>query len=107
MSDLVAANLKAWEEVASIHARHNQTRLLKAFAQPDLMALDEVDVTRLKALGIDGASVVQVCCNNGQEVLSTQRLGAARIAGVDGSQGFIDQAGELARAAWVDATFVA
>ncbi len=105
-SDLVEANLQAWEEVAPIHARHNQAQLIEAFSKGGFSSLDEVAVKRLKANGVEGADIVQICCNNGQELLSTKRLGAARLVGIDGAKGFVAQARELAAAAGIEAEFV-
>ncbi|WP_300031784.1 class I SAM-dependent methyltransferase [uncultured Roseobacter sp.] len=97
--DYTSANLEAWEEAAPIHWRHNQARLLKAFSQPGFSCLDETETRILKNLGIAGKDVAQVCCNNGQELISVKSLGAARCVGFDGAQGFLDQARELAEAA--------
>ena len=102
----VADNLKAWEEAAPIHARHNQARLIEAFSKGDFSALAEVTVGRLKANGVDGADIVQICCNNGQELLSTKALGARRLVGIDGTEGFVAQGRELAAAAGIEAEFV-
>lgn len=103
----VAENLKAWEEVAPIHARHNQARLLEAFSAGAYSALADIAIQRLKANGVDGADVVQICCNNGQELLSTKALGAVRLLGIDGAEAFTAQGRELAAAAGIEAEFVA
>ena len=98
-AEYVKQNLKAWEEAAPIHARHNQARLLDAFSKGGHSVLDDIRVERLKANGIDGADIVQICCNNGQELLSTKALGAKRLVGIDGTEGFVAQGRELAAAA--------
>ncbi len=103
----VAANLKAWEEAAPIHARHNQARLIKAFSEGGYSALGEIAIQRLKANDVNGADIVQICCNNGQELLSTKALGAVRLVGIDGTEGFVAQGRELAAAAGIEAEFVA
>ena len=64
------ANLAAWEEVAPIHGRHNQARLIEAIRKPGYSCLDEVETRRLEALGVAGKDVAQICCNNGHELLS-------------------------------------
>lgn len=102
----VAENLKAWEEAAPIHARHNQARLVEAFSKGGFSALGEIAVARLKANDVKGADIVQICCNNGQELLSTKALGAGRLVGIDGTEGFIAQGRELAAAADIEAEFV-
>ncbi len=102
----IAENLRAWEEVAPIHARHNQARLIEAFSTGGYSALADVATKRLNVNGVAGADVVQICCNNGQELLSTKALGAARLLGIDGTEGFVAQGRELAAAADVKAEFV-
>lgn len=101
----IQANLTAWEEVAPIHARHNQSQLIERFRKPGFSVLDDTATTHLKYLGVDGKSVAQVCCNNGVELLSCKTLGAARCVGFDGAQGFVDQGIELAKAAGQNVEF--
>lgn len=105
-TNYVKQNLEAWEEAAPIHARHNQARLIEAFSKGGFSALTEVTVGRLKTNGVDGADVVQICCNNGQELLSIKALGAGRLLGIDGTEGFVAQGRELAAAAGINAEFV-
>lgn len=102
----VVDNLKAWEEAAPIHARHNQARLIEAFSKGGFSALGEIAVKRLKANDVEGADIVQICCNNGQELLSAKALGAARLVGIDGTEGFAAQGRELAAVAGIEAEFV-
>lgn len=104
--DYLRANIAAWDEVAPIHGRHNQAKLVEAFSRPGFSCLDEIETDILKGLSIGGKDVAQVCCNNGRELLSLKTLGAARCVGFDGAQGFLDQARELADAADQDAEFV-
>ncbi len=106
-ADFVKQNLVAWEEAAPIHARHNMARLLEGFSTPGFSVLDDIQTERLKANGIDGADIVQICCNNGQELLSTKALGAKRLLGIDGTEGFVAQGRELAAAGGIEAEFVA
>ena len=101
-----SANREAWEEVAPIHHRHNHARLIEAFSQPGFSCLDDVETNQLKALGVAGKDVAQVCCNNGRELLSVKNMGAARCVGFDGAQAFLDQGKEFAKAASLDVEFV-
>ncbi|MFK8036373.1 MAG: class I SAM-dependent methyltransferase [Hyphomicrobiales bacterium] len=98
-NDYASANLAAWEQVAPIHAQHNHARLLQSFSKPAFSCLDEIETGILNRLGVNEKDVAQVCCNNGQELLSVKNMGAARCVGFDGARGFIDQAQELALAA--------
>lgn len=100
------SNLAAWEEAASIHARHNQARLIEAFSKLGYSCLDDLEREHLEALEIASKDVAQICCNNGQELLSIKNMGAARCVGFDGAQSFIDQANELAQAAGLVVEFV-
>lgn len=102
----IQSNLAAWEEVAPIHAQHNQDTLRKRVKAPDFCVLDDVARLQLERLGIEGKNVAQMCCNNGIELLSCKTLGAARCVGFDGAQGFVDQGAQLAKAAQHDVEFV-
>ena len=105
-TDFTSANLEAWEEVAPIHRRHNQTKLLESFGRPGFSCLDDVELSILEGLGVRGKDVAQVCCNNGSELISLKNMGAGRCVGFDGAKGFIDQGRELAGAANQDVEFV-
>lgn len=104
--EYIRANLTAWEEVAPIHARHNQSALLERVSKPGFSVLDDTATAQLNDLGVKGKSVAQVCCNNGIELLSCKTLGAARCVGFEGAQGFVDQGIELANASGHEVEFV-
>ncbi|NQV45227.1 MAG: class I SAM-dependent methyltransferase [Rhodospirillales bacterium] len=104
--DVTEANREAWEEAAPRHAAQNQKNLVTSFRDPAFSLLEDIEVVRLKAIGIEGKDVAQVCCNNGRELICVKRMGAARCVGFDGAQGFVDQARELAEAAQADCEFV-
>ena len=106
VGEYTTINRAAWEEAAPIHRRQNLTELKNDFAQPGFSCLDEIAENHLDKLGIVGKNVAQICCNNGQELLSVKNLGAARCVGFDGSQGFLDQGKELACAAGLEIEFV-
>ena len=106
IQEITKSNREAWEEVAPIHYKHNQEKLIKSFSQPGYVGLDEVEIARLEELKIVGKDVAQICCNNGRELLSVKNLGAARCVGFDGAQGFVNQGNELAQVAGVDVEFV-
>lgn len=105
-TDYIRTNLKAWDEAAPIHERHNQARLLKSVSEPDFSFLDETATAHLVRLGVEGKRVAQVCCNNGIELLTCKGLGAGRCVGFDGAQGFVDQGTNLAKAAGLDVEFI-
>lgn len=104
--DVVAANRAGWNEAAPRHRARNHARLRADFRKPGHSCLDETETARLRAIGIDGRDVAQLCCNNGREILSVKNLGAGRCVGFDISDGFIEQACELAEAGGIDCEFV-
>lgn len=106
-SDITEANRKAWDQAADYHRRHPQfQRLLDGFCQDGFSCLDPVLTERLSALDLAGKSVVQLCCNNGREILSVKNLGAGKCLGIDQSAAFIAQAEELAAAGKIDCDFL-
>lgn len=104
--DYTEANRVAWNEAAPVHARRNFERLRREFARPGFSCLDPIETAILRGFGLEGKSVVQICCNNGRELLSIKNLGAARCVGFDISDAFIDEARALAKAGSIDCTFV-
>ena len=103
----IDANRRAWNEAAPYHAAHRMQRLRCAFAEPGFSLLDQVDTEHLRELGaFQGKSVVQVCCNNGRELLSAKNLGAGRCVGIDFSEAFVAQAQEPNAIAGQDCEFV-
>ncbi|MFT5592546.1 MAG: 2-polyprenyl-3-methyl-5-hydroxy-6-metoxy-1,4-benzoquinol methylase [Oceanicoccus sp.] len=98
ISDYTQKTIESWNEAAPIHAAINQSLYLdvtdKAFNNLN------ADFNRLvDEFGVVGKSVVQVCCNNGIDLLSVKNKGAGRCLGIDGSHVFIDQATDLSAAA--------
>ena len=105
--EITAANRAAWDDAAAHHKAHPQyAALLRNFRRPGYSFLDEVLTARLEAIGIAGKDVVQVCCNNGREILSIKNLGARRCLGIDQSRAFLDQAREFATAGDIDCEFL-
>jgi SAM-dependent methyltransferase len=105
--DYIEANREAWNEAAPHHRRHEQYAALRTgFARPGFSCLDEIATERLRALGVAGRDVAQLCCNNGRELISVKTLGAARCVGFDLSAAFLDQARELNGLAGRDCEFV-
>ncbi len=104
---LTEANRQAWDEAADYHRDHAQYRaLLEGFRVEGHSCLDEILTARLAAIGLDGKDVVQICCNNGREILSVKNLGAGRCLGIDQSEAFLVQAAELAAAGGIDCDFL-
>jgi ubiquinone/menaquinone biosynthesis C-methylase UbiE len=102
----IAANRAGWEEVAPLHRRQNLADLLEWFSTPGFSLLEEVETRRLTEIGVAGKAVIQVCCNNGRELVSVKNMGAGRCVGVDFAEAFIEQAREINAAAGQDCEFI-
>jgi SAM-dependent methyltransferase len=107
IKEVTEANRLAWNAIAPVHRRAAGEQLRARFAVPGASSLDEVMTAQLTRLGVRGKRVVQLCCNNGQELLSLMNLGAARAVGFDISDVVIEEARELAGIAGLECTFVA
>jgi ubiquinone/menaquinone biosynthesis C-methylase UbiE len=84
-----SANRIAWNEAASRHAAHNNASLLEAFENPGHVTLEDDILETLLQVGVEGKSVIQLCCNNGVETLSLRNMGASRCVGVDAAEEFL------------------
>ena len=105
-AEYTSANRIAWNEAAPIHDRHRLTQMIAEFDQPGHNCLSVITTQILKQIGLKGKSVAQLCCNNGQELLSIKNLGAARCVGFDISDNFIEQARQLAQSSGVNCEFI-
>jgi 2-polyprenyl-3-methyl-5-hydroxy-6-metoxy-1,4-benzoquinol methylase len=92
-----SANRAAWDASAPLHeAGETWQRLLAEVAKADFSTFDETLRETLEDVGVVGKRVVQVCCNNGREVLSLSAMGAKTVLGIDQSDAFLAQARKLA-----------
>jgi len=90
------SNRKAWDESAGDHRNGPRWhRLAEGFKSSSFSTFDNTITELLISLPIADKSLVQIGCNNGQELLSAISLGARNGLGIDQSQGFLDQAEEL------------
>ncbi|MBU2509798.1 class I SAM-dependent methyltransferase [bacterium] len=98
MSDKIAfytkKNIDSWNEAAPRHASINSS-LISTVLNPAFNNLNPDFDALVDSCNIKNKSVVQVCCNNGLDILSVKNKGAARCLGIDGSKEFISQAKEL------------
>jgi SAM-dependent methyltransferase len=99
-------NRNMWNETAALHERHRFARLQEAFGDPAFSTLDAVASSALARIGLSGKAVAQLLCNNGRELISVERAGAARTVGFDIADAFVDQGRRLAQAARSRAEFV-
>ncbi|WP_207798125.1 class I SAM-dependent methyltransferase [Bermanella marisrubri] len=87
-------NLASWDEAASIHHSINKD-LADRVCRPDFNNLNSDFNKLLDTLDVAGKSIIQICCNNGIDLLSLKNKGSGYCLGVDGSFEFIKQAREL------------
>jgi ubiquinone/menaquinone biosynthesis C-methylase UbiE len=106
IDDYIEANRRMWNETAGIHEQGYVEGLLERVQAPDFCTFDEVEKRIFAQIGLTGKAVVQLCCNNGRELISVKKAGAGRCVGVDISDKFIDQARKLAGLGGVDVEFV-
>ncbi|WP_153772002.1 class I SAM-dependent methyltransferase [Labrenzia sp. CE80] len=105
--EVTDANRKAWDESAPLHkATGDWADLKNAFEAGNHIVFDPTATGVLNDIGIAGKSCVQICCNNGRELLSLKSMGATRCLGIDQSQAFLEQARELNSAAGYDCAFI-
>lgn len=104
--DYVELAKTAWNEAAPVHWRVTHT-MLDEIKDPEHEFIHAIQVDELARIGIRGARVAHLNCNNGRETIAMRRLGAASCVGFDIAEGFIEQARQLADAAAVgNCTFV-
>ncbi len=77
------ANRKAWNVAMSYHRKAKDEEWDKLLADGSFLFQTEPELSILKKTGIEGRSIVHVCCNNGRELLTLKRMGAGRCAGFD------------------------
>lgn len=104
--DYIEANRRMWNETADIRDSAYFARLAERVQAPDFSTFDEVEKRFFERINLPGKAVIQLCCNNGRELISVKRAGAGRCVGVDLSDRFIAQGKELARLAGVDVNFL-
>lgn len=104
----IQKNKEAWEE-AFTHRKPNWGEDNHLRLQGEELSFFEADVqTVLKTIDFRGKAVAQFCCNNGRELLSLMRLGAASGHGFDIAENILVQARETAdKAGILNCTFVA
>ncbi len=102
----INANQARWDETATIHQDWYFKQLLEQVATPGFSVLDAVESALFERIGLRGKSIIQLGCNNGQELISISKAGAARCCGVDFSAPFIGQARALAEAAGCAIDFI-
>jgi len=91
-------NIASWDEAAAKHESINHT-LPEDVTSDSFNNLNPDFNTLVDAYNVNGKSVVQICCNNGIDLISIKKKGAGFCLGIDGSKTFINQAIRLAESA--------
>lgn len=86
--------LASWDEAAARHEEQNK-HLFEHVKDPDFNNLNHDFNSLIDDISIQNKSVVQVCCNNGIDLISLKNKGAGYCLGIDGSSSFINQAQSL------------
>ena len=99
-------NRTAWNAVADQHKEMRWDIVLQQLTDPDNSPFEQVALDHFADIGLEGKDVVQLCCNNGREVLSLKKLGAGRCVGIDISDKFVQQGRDLAAASGLAGEFI-
>ena len=102
----IRANRAMWNQTAEVYEAEGFDRLLSAVRQPDFSTFDEVERRVFSSIGLEDKNVIQLGCNNGRELISVKRAGAARCVGVDVSEKFVRQAEQLAEVSAQEVEFI-
>jgi len=99
-------NRKAWNAVMPHHQKVKKTEWDTNFQKPGFIIQDGDELIKLKEIGIAGKDIIQLCCNNGRELLSLKNMGAGYCLGVDISDAAIDAAKERAHSCNIDVKYL-
>ena len=95
-----------WNQTAEVYEAQGFDALLEAVRQEDFTTFDEVERRVFSSIGLEGKNVIQLGCNNGRELISVKKAGAARCVGIDVSEKIVNQAQQLAEASAQEVEFV-
>lgn len=99
-------NREAWNQVTPIHQQHRKIDLASAVQAEGFSILDEIETIIHQRLGLQGKRVAHLCCNNGQELISLLKLGAAAGVGFDIADEVIKEATLLGTLSKTNCEFV-
>ena len=102
----IRANRAMWNRTAEVYEAEGFDALLREVRQPDFSTFDEVERRIFQNLDLTDKHVIQLGCNNGRELISVKRAGAARCVGVDVSEAMLSQARRLTEASGQEVAFV-
>ncbi len=95
-----------WNQTAEVYEAQGFDALLAAVRQADFTTFNEVERRVFSSIGLENKDVIQLGCNNGRELISVKKAGAARCVGVDVSENILSQAKQLAQASDQEVEFI-
>lgn len=100
------ANRLAWNEAMPRHQVVRKEHWDQQFSTPGYVVQKDPELSLLSSLPVAGKDIIQLCCNNGVELLSLKNMGASRCLGVDISDLAIAEAKARAELCHIDAEFL-
>ena len=92
-------NREAWNEATAYHQKARKKSLHEGFENADFTTFnrdcDDILIQKLNEIDLKGKIIAQLPCNNGRELLSLMKFGAAKGVGFDISDAAISEANEL------------
>lgn len=73
-TEYIEANRQMWNATAAVHAQAYVNDLLTRIAAPDFTTFDVVEQRLFAQIGLDGKAVIQLCCNNGRELIAVKKF---------------------------------
>ncbi len=105
--DYIQGNKEAWEEAFEQRSPEWGANVLPRLQQEPHPFLSPEVLAEVEQMDWAGKTVGQFCCNNGRELLSLMKLGAAEGIGFDLAENQVEFANRTARALHMNCTFVA
>ncbi len=103
----IERNKLAWEEVNVLHQAFKNTYKNKFIEDKDFIAIDHRLMEAMEELQFKNKSILHVCCNDGEELISLKKKGAGKCVGIDISNTAVDSAKELNQQLGFDCEFYA
>lgn len=101
----INANKTAWEEVNALHQEFKKSYKKSLIEDKNYVAIHQRLLEVLNDIGFKDKHILQLCCNDGEELISLRKLGAGSCTGVDISEAAIASARELNDALGLDCRF--
>lgn len=88
-------NIEAWDEIADCHLQFKIDRKKRILSDSSYTVLDGNLDKIISSMNLQEKSIIHICCNDGEELISLKKRGAYRCVGIDFSQKFINEAKKL------------